>query len=381
MSLIRALVSQIGCHRFEKGSRLYGYELVRNDRGEPKYSVGNNSVIFRLRRGDSELMMKCYTRHKPHIEHIYPDKLLKEEILFEWGRVSQRLDVVIDRWIDGVTLDVAAKEAAERFDISKIDTLSRNFDLLARELLQSEIAHGDLKPENIVVDKELNMHLIDWDAMYRPELSHLKATELGTSCYNHPTREDRYDRWIDHYAAALISVELRLLYHNPLLKSRFGRVDGMILSSERILSQREEFRREYQHMLDTLALAADAIHYRMAKSLQSNLYRIDVEPLFNFATVNKFTMDPYTQPELYYDCGRCGFRYGYRLVTPPIYDEGFDFREGVATVRLGNHWHWIDRLGRRIMTISCCEKAMPPRNGKARYLCGGEWVELELPTL
>lgn len=383
MSIIRSLISTISRHNFAGSPNLAGYQLVRREDGRPYYYVGNNSVTFRLRGNGQELRLKCYTCSKPRLSEIYGNQLLRREIFLDNGLSAQWIDVVVERWIEGQTLDVVAKRAAEKFDVNLLSRLSLNFDRLAHSLLSSDIAHGDLKPENIIVDSDLELHLIDWDAMYKPLLKGLPAVELGTACYNHPSREDNYDGWIDHYAATLISVELRALSIDPLLRTKIGKTDGIILSSGLILSDSvPEAESYYRYLSQTLALAGDGVHYRMLRRLKESNYRIDVQLLFEYAAENKFftLTDPYSPPSIYYDDGLGGFCYGPYLVTPPIFDECFDFREGITTIRLGSTWHWIDQQGKILLTMPECDKALPPRRGKAQFWCGDKCGEVEIAT-
>jgi thiamine kinase-like enzyme len=55
---------------------------------------------------------------------------------------------------------VRAAKAEER---NTLHHLSAQFEQLASELLQAPWAHGDLKPENIVVSREGELQLIDFD--------------------------------------------------------------------------------------------------------------------------------------------------------------------------------------------------------------------------
>lgn len=49
--------------------------------------------------------------------------------------------------------------------------------------------------------------------------------------------------------------------------------------------------------------------------------------------------------ELFVENGLWGYRTPEQVVVPPLYDCGFDFTEGLAAVRLGATWHYIDGAG------------------------------------
>jgi hypothetical protein len=51
----------------------------------------------------------------------------------------------------------------------------------------------------------------------------------------------------------------------------------------------------------------------------------------------------------YYN-GYWGFAADGRFVIPPLYDLAFEFREGLALVRVGDVWQFIDESGRVVIT-------------------------------
>lgn len=129
-------------------------EVCRSSDGEPLRWVGNSAVVFKIRCGGRYKMLKCYTRPMEHLEAIYQEKLLRQE-LYVWQADGQGewCDVVIDDWIEGITLYEAVMRGAGSGDKAHLSNLARQFDRLALELLESDWAHGDLKPENILLDE------------------------------------------------------------------------------------------------------------------------------------------------------------------------------------------------------------------------------------
>lgn len=87
-------------------------EVCRSSDGEPLRWVGNSAVVFKIRCGGRYKMLKCYTRPMEHLEAIYQEKLLRQE-LYVWQADGQGewCDVVIDDWIEGITLYEAVMRA------------------------------------------------------------------------------------------------------------------------------------------------------------------------------------------------------------------------------------------------------------------------------
>ena len=82
-------------------------------------------------------------------------------------------------------------------------------------------------------------------------------------------------------------------------------------------------------------------------------------------------------PELYVENGLWGYRTPERVVIPPLYDCGFDFTEGLAAVRLGATWHYIDGAGHTRISCPECEAVKPFRNGRARIIRAGRRLEID----
>ena len=63
----------------------------------------------------------------------------------------------------------------------------------------------------------------------------------------------------------------------------------------------------------------------------------------------------------------------------PLYDNGFDFTEGLAAVQLGGTWHYIDTAGRTRLSCPGCAAVKPFRGGKAQVVRNGERQEIAHP--
>ena len=216
-------------------------EVCRSSDGEPLRWVGNSAVVFKIRCGSRYKMLKCYTRPMEHLEAIYQEKLLRQE-LYVWQADGQGewCDVVVDDWIEGITLYEAVMRGAGSGDKAHLSNLARQFDRLALELLESDWAHGDLKPENILLDESGTLRPVDFDAMFLPVFAGEKSPELGTAAYQHPgrTAED-FDASIDDYSIATISTTLHALALEPGLLARYNRGEGLLLSPREIVRPAE----------------------------------------------------------------------------------------------------------------------------------------------
>lgn len=362
------------CHRLE------GFTLCRHADGHPIYHIGNSAILFKIQLHGRTLRLRCYTqRPARNLSLLYGESLLERELYLYQGAIGEWVDVVVEEWIEGENLEQVMVRAAKAEERHTLHHLSAQFEQLASELLQAPWAHGDLKPENIVVGREGELQLIDFDGCYLPEEPLKLAPELGTPAWQHPTRGNHYDAWLDHYPATLMAVQLRALALDPTLIRRFPRSEGILFHPEEVTPQRRNegpLCEAYRAVCTLFASQGDAVHYRLARLLLHPDHRLpDCEELLGF----RHPLRKVDGLEIFFDRRLAGFKAadGYR--TPLLYDEAFDFREGWALIRLGEYRHYIDRTLRVVHTLpATCSAAKSRRNGRIRYRIEEKWYEEEV---
>lgn len=207
------------------------FELCRDQQGRPLYAVGNSAAVFRIRREGRLQALRCYMRPAEHLAEIYGSRLLTRELfLYTSPDEGVWCDVVVDDWVEGRTLREEIDLALQAADRERLGALANRFDRLAARLVADDWAHGDLKPENIVVRPSGELQLIDFDAMFLPAFAGRRSPELGTTAYQHPAREaGDLDASLDDYPAALISTALHALALDPSLAARHAS-DGLLFT-------------------------------------------------------------------------------------------------------------------------------------------------------
>mgnify|MGYP000989216382 CR=1 FL=1 len=355
-------------------------ELCRDGQGRPLYSIGNSAVVFRIRRDGRIRSLRCYLRRMRHLREIYGDGVLEKELyLYTSSETGVWVDAILGDWIDGATLHEAVAEAALARDTAKLRSLAESFDALAAGMVADDRAHGDLKPENIIVGDDGTLCPIDFDASYLPAFAGEISPELGTAAYQHPARTAAdFDERIDDYPAALISTALHALAEDPTLWDRYGSSDGLLYTPQRIASDPA-----YRETLALFEKRGMAVQYRIAQLLTAPTLRLfGLAELLAEAVREKPAARSGTEaetPELFVENGRWGYRTAERVVVAPLYDNGFDFTEGLAAVQLGGTWHYIDTAGRTRLSCPGCAAVKPFRGGKAQVVRNGERQEIAHP--
>ncbi len=342
-------------------------ELCRDGDGNPIFSVGNSAVVFKIRHEGRIRKLRCYTRPKRNLRAIYRDKFLPSELfVYTDGNRGEWCDVVVEEWTEGATLHCEIVRSLD--NPARLKELARMFDAFALGILGEEWAHGDLKPENIIVGTDGRLHAIDFDAMYRPDFTADDCEETGTRAFQHPDRDKVFGNEADDYPIALISAALHALALDPTLYGRFESADAMMISPARAVAGSDPALEAIEKMF---AENGDAAHYRIARLLHSSQPQLSgLAGLLRYAQtpVVRTSTEPLRLEERR---GRWGYCDSAGFVIAPLYDCGFEFSNSLAAVSLGGQWHFIDETGRVAINCAGCDAVKPFRNGRAEKIAGG----------
>lgn len=237
---------------------LHDFRVERDAYGEAAIITGSNGVVFKIIHNNNLKGLKCYITRRRFTRQIYryaarldsdllcPAELIEEEVFIsDMNEGGSFYDVVLMEWLQGYTLEREIRRAALTFNVGKLRLLSETFDRTVLRMLDEEWTHGDLKPENIMVDKEGRFRLIDLDAMFIPEFDGKTAVEMGTRNYQHPGRfQMAFDKHIDDYSIALISISLRYLADHPEAYGKYNNGDNIILIPDDVVHGRSPLYRE-----------------------------------------------------------------------------------------------------------------------------------------
>ncbi|MFI3282308.1 MAG: WG repeat-containing protein [Rikenellaceae bacterium] len=349
-------------------------KLWMGERGEPFYCVGNSVVLFKIFYDNRWCAMRCYMCPPVNGALVYGDRYYAEELyIYSNDRSGYRIDVVLDEWIEGVTLKERVEGAVERGDHDELKMLADGFDVMARDLLRGEWAHGDLTMENIIVSCEGRLRLIDFDGKFIPELEGELSPELGTAAYQPPCRKiTDFDARIDDYSVALISTALRVLSLRSEFYHTHSFYDGVLFDPMLIEKGGCE---ALERSIEIFLCHNMGFAYRVAMLLKNGELRIP--PLVDI--FNSVGREYPEEQELHLTMqhGLVGYSTpNGQVVIPHIYDDGLEFSEGVVMVRMGESWMVVDRRGEVLRALEGCERVKSFRGGVAKVLRKGVWEDI-----
>jgi hypothetical protein len=217
---------------------------VLDGNGDPIMSGGNFAVVFKMKdEYGKQYAVKCFHRAQQGRENNY--KLICEELAKvsspylspiryydkELFVESDEYPVLLMDWVEGMTLDKYIRKVIN--DKKALSQLVTNFKNLAIWLLNQPFAHGDIKPDNILVKNDGSLVLVDYDGMFVPAMQGQKAREIGSPDFRNPSRtEDDFNKDIDNFPIISILLSLELLIENKEYLSKFGAEDRLLFSEE-----------------------------------------------------------------------------------------------------------------------------------------------------
>ena len=218
---------------------------VLDDHGEPYRSSGAFAVVFKMKDEQTGkcYALKCFTEEQEGRAEAYRQiadelefvdssyitsvKYLDKEIFVDSSCEEDEFPVLLMDWIDGETMENYIAENYQ--DNYAMAMLCYRFCKMAAWLRSQPFAHGDIKPDNIMVRPDGNLILVDYDGMFVPAMKGQKSPTIGTKDFSHPLRTvDDFDETIDDFALASIALSLKAISMNSKLLDTYGASDRLL---------------------------------------------------------------------------------------------------------------------------------------------------------
>lgn len=221
---------------------------IPDGQGEPVMTSGNFAVVFMMQDIETGKFyaLKCFTKEqerraesyrmiaeelgKVKSPYIVALRYLEKELFVDSTQTEEtEFPVVLMDWVNGKTLDKYLRENID--DKYALEMLAYRFSLLAQWLIPQPFAHGDLKPDNILVRDDGTLVLVDYDGMYVPAMKGQKARELGSPAFRHPLRtENDFDEHIDDFSVISILLSLIGISKKTDFLAQYGAPDRLLFS-------------------------------------------------------------------------------------------------------------------------------------------------------
>ena len=230
---------------------------VLGDDGQPIMASGNFAVVFKMEDEQSRKLyaIKCFTKEQEGRAEAYREiakelkdvsspylvsiQYLEKELFVDTGQSKEtEFPVLLMEWVDGMTLDNYIRQNLG--NKQQLQSITFRFSHMAKWLLSQRFAHGDLKPDNILVRHDGTLVLVDYDGMYVPAMKGRKSIELGSPNYRHPRRTDKdFNEHIDDFPIVNILLSLKVFSHDSTLYPKFGNGDKLLFEEKDFLRIQE----------------------------------------------------------------------------------------------------------------------------------------------
>ena len=221
---------------------------VLGDDGLPVMTGGNFAEVFKMKDEQSGKFyaVKCFTKEQEGRAEAYREiakelekvsspyvlsiRYLDKELFVDTGQTTEtEFPVLLMDWVDGVPLNNYIRQHIKESNLLR--QLSHNFKKMSIWLFSQPFAHGDLKPDNILVKQDGSLVLVDYDGMFVPSMKGEKMRELGSPDFQNPHKAmERFDKNMDLFSIVSIFLSLSIVAYDSNTLALYGAADRLLFS-------------------------------------------------------------------------------------------------------------------------------------------------------
>ena len=195
---------------------------------------GGKAIVYEIQTNPKKYALKCWIEDLGDLKIRYKaidDYLKKVNLPYfvdfsyqEQGILvnGQKFPIIRMEWIDGISFKQFIANNIK--NPGCIRDFAEKFLEMVKVLHQNNISHGDLQHGNIMVRKNGDICLIDYDSLYVPQLSNEKDNIKGLPGYQHPKRDKliKLSPKSDYFSELIIYLSLLVISENT---SYWGKVE------------------------------------------------------------------------------------------------------------------------------------------------------------
>lgn len=367
-------------------------EILQDENGEIIFFAGSCSLILQVIYQGRKSTLKLFTEERKDRNIYYKTlqnlktnnkaPLIPNFHYFEEGIEVYiadfgigRFPILITEWVEGECLSSRIEHLSYLGRRDELKILTDNFIRFALTLLDANYAHLDLKPENIVIDRESKLTLIDIDAIYFEGSPLNSSIEQGTPWYQHPRRREyHYNKELIEYPIVVILTSLLMLEQNPSLREIFTNGENIIFDPQNLNSAPSPYNLTIEGRIIYDLLFSNSPKVPM---LKRNL---------NIALTIRDNSDKPIDCELFDDytpfyegvaaiklMGLWALTENRCIKSKFIYKEIGRFSEGIIGVVLDNDVILIDRCFNKVATFEGCSGVGVVKFSMVNILKDGKW--------
>lgn len=226
---------------FLRVPELQGAKPRLNKNGSPFAFVGGFNMVFQLEHQNKKWAFRVW--HVPMGEHTnryrkiskylsekklpyFADFIYEEKGILVNGNL---LDTIRMEWLEGKLLKEYLEENLG--NKNKLTKLANDFLEMCKTVRENKISHGDLQEGNILIDRDGNIKLVDYDSICIPEIEGQKELVTGLKGYQHPSRfkAGKASLKADYFSELVIYLSILALFENSNLWNKYQVKDTQYL--------------------------------------------------------------------------------------------------------------------------------------------------------
>jgi DnaJ-class molecular chaperone len=202
---------------------------------------GTNTFVYQMQHNNKSWAVRFflkeiidqenrYTTLSKYLKSIWIPNLVNFSYLAQGIQINGKsFPIVKMDWVQGVKLNDYITKNLNNPKFLMI--LAAQWRGLVNTLRGNRLSHGDLEPNNILINEQEQILLVDYDSIFNPSLRGQNSLELGNSDFQHPQRNlQSFDEKSANFSSLVIYLSLRALAVDQNLWQKYHKSTNLIFS-------------------------------------------------------------------------------------------------------------------------------------------------------